>query len=162
MNKTYLNSVNIRLLGLATAGMLAVTGCATSGYGSAGAGYGTAAPAYGSASCYDCGVITRIEPIQTRSSAPNATGAVLGGLVGAVAGRELTDDKSKGRRNTATVAGAAAGAVAGNAIQNAVQTRYNVHVRMDDGRTHAVTVNSMGGLQVGSPVRVSDGRLHAR
>ncbi|MCF7220608.1 glycine zipper 2TM domain-containing protein [Marilutibacter chinensis] len=140
--------------------MLALAGCATPGYGPSGsAGYGSSAPSYGSERCYDCGVITRIEPIRTQR-APNATGAILGGLVGAVAGRELADDESKGRRNTATVAGAAAGAVAGNAVQNAVQTRYNVHVRMDDGRTTVVTMDSMGGLQAGSRVRVANGRVY--
>lgn len=159
-----MNTMNLRLLGLAAASTLALAGCATSGYGSAGAGAGYGnSPAYGSApaSCYDCGVITRIEPITT-GTAPRATGAVLGGLVGAAAGRELADDKSSGRRNTATVAGAVAGAVAGNAIQKGVATKYNVYVRMDDGRSSVVTMNSMGGLQVGSYVRVNNGQITAR
>ncbi|QDH70206.1 glycine zipper 2TM domain-containing protein [Marilutibacter alkalisoli] len=152
----------LRLVGIGAACMLAVAGagCATSGYGSGAAGYGSPASGY-DARCYDCGVITRIEPVRTQR-APTATGAVIGGLVGAAAGRELADDESKGRRNTATVAGAAAGAVAGNAIQNAVQTQYNVHVRMDDGRTTVVTVPNVVGMSEGSRVRVRDGRIHAR
>ena len=46
------------------AGMLALAGCATGGYGSTGAGYGTTGNSYGNsygnttATCYDCGVIT--------------------------------------------------------------------------------------------------------
>ncbi|AWV07429.1 hypothetical protein C9I47_1740 [Lysobacter maris] len=148
---------------MAAAGMLALTGCVSSGYGGSAPGYGygnpAPAPSYDNQRCYDCGVITRIEPFRTQR-APNATGAVLGGLVGAVAGRELADDKSKGRRNTATVAGAAAGAVAGNAVQNAVQTRYNVHVRMDDGRTTVVSMDSVGRLQAGARVRVANGRVY--
>lgn len=156
-----MNTTNFRLLGIAAAASLALAGCATSGYGAAGAGYGTSA--YGNeANCYDCGTITRIMPIQTSSRAPNATGAVLGGVVGAAAGRELAEDKSDGRQNTATVAGAIAGAVAGNAIQNANQQKYNVYVRMEDGRTTMVTMESVGGLQVGSYVRVSNGRVYAR
>lgn len=151
-----------RLLGVAVAASLALAGCAT-GYGTAAGGYG--GPAYGpadtSVACYDCGVITRIEPIQTQS-APNATGAVLGGLVGAAAGRELAEDESDGRQNTATVAGAVAGAVAGNAIQNAQQRKYNVYVRMDDGRTTMVTVESVAGMQVGAYVRVANGRVYPR
>ena len=156
-----MNRLNLRMAGLVAASALAVTGCATSGYGSAGAGYGNTSPGYGAqpANCADCGVITRIEPIQT-GTAPNATGAILGGLVGAVAGRELADDESKGRQNTATVAGAAAGAVAGNAVQNSVQTKYEVYVRMSDGRTTRVTLNNVTGLQVGEPVRVSNGRIY--
>lgn len=160
MNKIDSNGMKLRLIGIAAAGALALAGCASSGYGSAGAGYGSTAPSYGAQRCYDCGVITRIEPFETRQ-APNATGAVLGGLVGAVAGRELADDKSKGRRNTATVAGAVAGAAAGNAIQNAVQTRYNVYVRLDDGRTTTVVMDSVGNLRAGARVRVSNGRVYA-
>jgi outer membrane lipoprotein SlyB len=157
-----MNRLNLGIAGLVAASTLAVTGCATSGYGSSGAGYGSTSPGYGSqpANCADCGVITRIEPIQTGSAAPNATGAILGGLVGAVAGRELADDESKGRQNNATVAGAAAGAVAGNAVQNSVQTKYEVYVRMNDGRTSRVTLNNVTGLQVGEPVRVSNGRIY--
>ena len=59
---------------------------------------------------------------------------MLGGVVGAVAGRELADDESDGRRNTATVVGAAAGAVAGNAIENRMiaetrRTPYSPSIR---------------------------------
>jgi len=156
-----MNMMNLRLLGVAAAASLALAGCATSGYGSS--GYGTSSPGYGSStSCYDCGTVTRIEQMGG-SAAPSATGAVLGGLVGAAAGRELADDESKGRRNTATVAGAVAGAVAGNAIQKRVSdARFNVHVRMDDGRTTVVTQDDLGGIREGSYVRVYNGRAWAR
>lgn len=154
---------SLRLAGLAAAATLALAGCATS------PGYGTASPpppAYGgsTASCYDCGTVTRIEMVSGTSSVPNATGAVLGGIVGAAAGRELADDESKGRQNTATVAGAVAGAVAGNAIQNPVQAggRYNVYVRMNDGRSTVVTQSDVSGLREGSYVRVYNGRAWAR
>jgi outer membrane lipoprotein SlyB len=114
--------------------------------------------------------VTRIEVLSTgsTSSVPNATGAVLGGIVGAAAGRELAGDDNKGRRNTATVAGAVAGAVAGNAIQNRVQANngtggsYNVYVRMNDGRTTVVTQNDLGGIREGSYVRVYNGRAWLR
>src|SRR5690606_25519884 len=113
----------IRLIGAsALLAALAATGCATTspGYGY-GDGYG---PPPTGGTCYDCGTVTRIELVSTGgSSVPNATGAVLGGIVGAAAAREIADDRtdSEGRKNTATVAGAVAGAVAGNAIQNRVQ-----------------------------------------
>jgi len=168
MNHRFNNAFNKLAVGATAAGMLALAGCATSGYGSAGTGYGngygTSGSAYGSTSaeCYDCGVITSIQPITTQGRAPNATGAVLGGLVGAAAGRELADDKSEGRQNTATVAGAVAGAVAGNAIQNANQRKYNVQVRMDNGRTTTVTMDNVRGLQVGAYVRVANGQVIAR
>lgn len=153
--------MNIRLIGVAAAATLALAGCATT---SPGYGYGSPSPT--SAACYDCGTVTRIEMISSgQSRVPNATGAVLGGIVGAAAGRELADDESKGRQNTATVAGAVAGAVAGNAIQNRAQANnntYNVHVRMNDGRTTVVTQNDLGGIREGSYVRVYNGRAWLR
>ena len=157
-----MNTKSLRLLGVAASASLALAGCANPGYSNS--GYGTSSPGYGTtASCYDCGTVTRIEQVGGGSNVPNATGAVLGGLVGAAAGRELADDESKGRQNTATVAGAVAGAVAGNAIQNRVQgDRYNVYVRMDDGRTTTVTQDDLGGIRVGTYVRVYNGRAWVR
>jgi len=154
--------IHLRVLGATAAAVIGLAGCATSpggyGYGSPGPspGYGSSA-----ASCYDCGTVTRIEQVGgTRSG---ATGAVLGGLVGAAAGRELADDKSKGRQNTATVAGAVAGAVAGSAIQRNVSgPRFNVYVRMDDGRVVTVTQTDLGGIREGSYVRVYNGRAWVR
>ncbi|HEX5664296.1 MAG TPA: peptidoglycan-associated outer membrane lipoprotein precursor, partial [Xanthomonadaceae bacterium] len=103
--------MNIRLIGAAAlVAALASAGCATtspgygSGYGS-GSGYGNAP-----ASCYDCGTVTRIEQ-GSGSRVPNATGAVIGGVLGAAAAREIAKDRtdSEGRQNTATVGGAVAG-----------------------------------------------------
>lgn len=157
--------MNIRRIGTATALVaLAMAGCATTSP-NYDRGYGNA-PVYNGSRCYDCGTVTRIEMTSTgRSSVPNATGAVLGGIVGAAAGRELADDESKGRQNTATVAGAVAGAVAGNAIQNRVQANnnsYNVYVRMDNGRTQVVSQNDLGGIREGSHVRVENGQAWLR
>ncbi len=158
--------MKIRLIG-ATAALAALTmvGCASTSPGySSGGGYGNAnAPAYG---CQDCGVVTRIEQRQRGGNTPNATGAVLGGVVGAVAARELAgrNTDSEGRRNTATAAGAIGGALAGNAIQNRVQegTSYEVHVRLDDGRMTVVSQNELGGIREGSYVRVAGGRAALR
>ena len=154
-----------RLLGAAAlAACLAAAGCATSpGYANNGY-YGAAAP---TGACYnDCGTVTRIEVISGGGSAvPNATGAVVGAVVGGAAARELADDESKGRQNTATAVGAVAGALAGNAIQNRVQANngtYRVTVRLDDGRTTVVNQNDLGGIREGSYVRVYDGRAWAR
>lgn len=158
--------MNIRLIGVTVLiASLAMTGCATT---APGYGYGGAPPVSSGTSCYDCGVVTRIEVVSTTATSgmPNATGAVLGGIVGAAAGHELAKNSSKGRQNTATVAGAVAGAVAGNAIQNNAQARaagaYNVYVRMNDGRTTVVTQNDLGGIREGSYVRVYNGRAWRR
>ncbi len=162
--------MNIRLIGAtALLASLAAAGCATTspGYNNGyGPGYG-AAPA-STASCYDCGTVTRVETTYaTQSNVPNATGAVLGGIVGAVAGREISNKTggSKGNQNIATVGGAVAGAFAGNAIQNRQQANsggYNVYVRMNDGRQVIVTQGDLGGIREGSYVRVSNGRAYIR
>ncbi len=40
--------------------------------------------------CVDCGIVTRIDEVAPTRSAPTGTGAVLGGIVGAVAGRQIS------------------------------------------------------------------------
>ena len=98
-------------------------------------------------------------------TAPSATGAVLGGIVGAVVGREISDQTggSKGNKNIATVAGAAAGAAGGNAIQNRVTgDSYDVHVRMDDGRTVVINQRNVDGMRANTYVRVVNGKVVLR
>ena len=155
-----------RLLATAAiAASLALAGCATSpgyssGYGGSGYGGGyNARPA----NCYDCGTVTRIEVVGGNNN-PNIAGPLIGGVVGAVAAKELArrNTDSEGRRNVAIGAGAVGGAVAGNGIQNRVEGsgQYNVHVRMQDGRTTVVSQSDLGGIQEGSYVRVQNGRAY--
>ena len=154
--------MKIRLIS-ASAMIAAATlvGCASTspGYSSGGygGGYGSSTPAR----CDTYGVVTRIDHRARASNTPNATGAVLGGIVGAVAAREIAERNtdSDGRTNTATVAGAVGGAVAGNAIQNRTQGQgYNVHVRMEDGRTAVVHQTNLHGVRQGSYVRIQNGQ----
>lgn len=115
--------------------------------------------------CHDCGTVTRIEVVGGNSHVPVGTGAVIGGIVGAVAAREIAKDNtdSQRRRNAAAVAGAAGGAIVGNAIQERTTgSRYNVYVRMDNGREIVVSQHDIHGIQHGSPVRVQNGRVYAR
>lgn len=110
--------------------------------------------------CYDCGRIERIEKVYGARE-NSRTGAVLGGVIGAVAAREIPNHGSQGKKNTATVAGAVAGAVAGNAIENKVnEETFDIHVRMDDGRLIVINRNSLGnGIREGAYVRVDGTRL---
>ncbi|GAB1407288.1 glycine zipper 2TM domain-containing protein [Thermomonas brevis] len=147
------NFLGAAALGLVLAGTV---GCAsTAPYNS---GYSRTAPG---AACHDCGTVTRIET-GVGSRAPNATGAAIGGIVGAAAAREVAKDRtdSTGRQNSATVAGAAAGAAIGNAIQNRAGTGYNVYVRMQDGRETVAMQDDLGNIRVGSHVRVVNGRAY--
>ena len=155
------------LIGTAVlAASVALAGCATSpGYSS---GYGNSG--YGNsgynrpANCYDCGTVTRIETVRGDNNT-NVAGALIGGVVGAVAAKELArrNTDSEGRRNVAIGAGAVGGAVAGNAIQNRTEggSHYNVHVRMQDGRTAVLSQRDIGGIREGSNVRVQNGQAFA-
>jgi len=162
--------MNLRqiVIGLATAAALA--GCATtqpgySSYPSGGGNYSNS-PSYSStARCADCGIVTRIDGVQSTSTAPSATGAILGGIVGAVAGRTISHETggSKGNENVATVLGAGAGAVAGNAIQkNQTGGSYDIQVRMDDGRVLVVNQRDLGGIRENTYVRVVNGKVVLR
>ncbi|HWU70131.1 MAG TPA: glycine zipper 2TM domain-containing protein, partial [Pseudoxanthomonas sp.] len=119
---------------------------------------------YSRSSCYDCGVVMRVDTVASGRTAPSATGAVLGGIVGAVAGRQISEHTggSKGEKNTATVAGAAAGALAGNAIQNRTAGSYDITVRMDDGRTVVINQRNLGGIRENAYVRVVNGQVVLR
>ena len=160
--------MNIRLTVTGAAVALALAACATGpqyggGYGN-GYGYGSG---YGSQqqACGNCGIVTRIDTVASGRTAPTATGAILGGIVGAVAGHEISDHTggSKGNRNIAAVAGAAAGAVAGNKIQqNVTGNSYDIQVRMDDGRVVVVNQKDLNGIRESSYVRVVNGRVVPR
>jgi len=156
--------MKIRLLAMGAVAAVSLAGCATTspGYGSSSSSY----PSSGSsARCYDCGVVTRIDSVGSNRTAPSKTGAVLGGIVGAIAGHEIADKTggSKGNQNIATVAGAVGGAVAGNAIQNRTSGEsYDVHVRMDDGRTVVINQHDLAGVRENTYVRVVNGRVVVR
>ncbi|MDR1074926.1 MAG: glycine zipper 2TM domain-containing protein [Xanthomonadaceae bacterium] len=150
--------MNIRLLALGMVIALALAACATPSpnYGYGGSSSGT---------CYDCGIVTHIDVLSSGREAPAATGAVLGGIVGAVAGHEISAHTggSKGNQNIAAVAGAAAGAFAGNAVQNRVAgDTYEIHVRMDDGRTVVISQRDLGGIAENTYVRVVNGKVVLR
>lgn len=155
--------MKIRLVTISAIAALALGGCASTSP-SYGPSYGNSSTPSRSAVCYDCGIVTRVDSVSTGRSAPAKTGAVLGGIVGAVAGREISQQTggSKGQKNTATVAGAAAGALAGNAIQNRTSAGYDITVRMEDGRNVVIHQSALDGIRENAYVRVSNGRVVLR
>ena len=145
--------------------VLALVGCASGGGYNSGYNNGYNSGYASSQVCNDCGTVTRIMVLDSGRTAPAATGAVLGGIVGAVAGHEIADHTggSRGNKNVAAVAGAAAGALAGNRIQqNTTGVSYDITVRMDDGRVVVVNQKSVEGFGQNSQVRVVNGRVVAR
>jgi outer membrane lipoprotein SlyB len=104
--------------------------------------------------CADCGTISNIEQ-KTEQGKGTGIGAAAGAVLGAVAGREIVSGK-RSHRDAAAVAGAIGGGYAGHKIEQKVRssTYYLVSVRMDDGRTETITLNSVEELSVGQKVRV--------
>ena len=153
--------MKIRLLAMAAVATATLAGCATTS-----PGYGSQSPSYSQpARCMDCGIVTRINTVPSGRTAPSATGAILGGIVGAVAGHEISDHTggSRGNKNIAAAAGAVGGALAGNQIQkNVTSDTYDISVRMDDGRTIVVNQRDLGGIRENTYVRVVNGKVILR
>ncbi len=161
--------MKIQLIAAAAVATVALAGCATTspGYGSSGYnnGHGNSGGNYNTNRCADCGIVTRINQVASGRSAPSATGAVLGGIVGAVAGHEISDHTggSRGNKNIAAAAGAVGGALAGNQIQkNVTSDTFDITVRMDDGRTVVVNQRDLGGIRENTYVRVVNGKVILR
>lgn len=103
-------------------------------------------------------VVRKVEPI-VQQGETNGTGAVIGGVLGAVAGNQIGDGSG---RTVATVAGAAGGAYVGNRVEKSRREKvvgYRVHVEMPDGTPRTFREDQIGGMQVGDRVRVVDGHL---
>jgi outer membrane lipoprotein SlyB len=117
-----------------------------SGYNNVSMGYGT------------------IESIQVSQGGGNRTsgaGAILGGVVCALAGNQVGSGSG---RTAATVAGGVAGAAIGNNVERNRQAggaeQYQINVRMDNGEYRTVTQDSVYDLRVGNRVRIVDGRVY--
>ena len=112
-----------------------------------------------------CTVCGRVESVRTVQHAAPATGvgAVAGGVLGGVLGNQIGHG---GGRTAATVIGVVGGGYAGHTIEKRTrtETRYQVSVRMDDGRLR--TVETRTAPPIGKPVTLqgqvlkpADGRV---
>ncbi|MES2296008.1 MAG: glycine zipper 2TM domain-containing protein [Pseudomonadota bacterium] len=103
----------------------------------------------------------RIDAIElTRANGTTGGGAVVGGVLGALAGNQVGSGSG---RTAATVAGAAGGALIGNQVEanrGATRDVYQVSIRLDNGDYRNVTQDSVADLRVGDRVRVVDGRAY--
>ncbi|GMU42276.1 MAG: glycine zipper 2TM domain-containing protein [Xanthomonadales bacterium] len=106
--------------------------------------------------CRNCGTIERIERVYGER-ATTGGGAVLGAIVGGALGNQV--GKGDGRR-AATVAGAVAGGVIGNKIEQEQRNapRFEIFVRMDDGRRLVVEQPTLDGLRDGDYVQIVGNR----
>ena len=110
--------------------------------------------------CGNCGVVTRIDA-DYYSRDDGTEGAVVGALVGAALGNQIGSGDG---RKAATVAGAVAGGVAGKRIdeRNGSGDRYELVVRMDNGRTVVLEQRDLNGIREGSHVVVNGGVARLR
>jgi outer membrane lipoprotein SlyB len=104
-----------------------------------------------------------IESIQATSGEgrTSGAGAIVGGLVGALAGNQVG---SGGGRTAATVAGGVGGALIGNRVEQnrspEGQQMYSINVRLDNGEYRTVVQDSVYDLRSGNRVRIVDGRVY--
>lgn len=115
----------------------------------------------GRARCGNCGVVERIGREYYGRKDDGTGGAVVGALVGAALGNQVGSGNG---RKAATVAGAIAGGVAGKRIDenNGSTERYEVVVRMDNGRTLILEQRHLNGVREGSRVVVNGGTARLR
>lgn len=154
---------------LVTSGLIAIgaSGCASDGYAYRdryhdGYAYDDYRGDYRTARCGNCGVVTRIDGSYYGRDRDDGTGgAVVGALIGAAVGNQI--GSGDGRR-AATVAGAVAGGVAGKHIdeRNGSGDRFEVVVRMDNGRTLVLEQRNLNGIREGSRVIVNGGVARLR
>lgn len=135
-----------------------LTGCASNApapnaYNSA-SNNGYSSPVQGS------GTIDSIQVVQGQTRTGGG-GAIIGGLVGALAGNQIG---SGGGRTAATVAGGVGGALVGNNIEKNragdAPEMYQINIRMENGDVRSVTQDTVGDLRVGNRVRIVDGRAY--
>lgn len=110
--------------------------------------------------CADCGTVGAITETKQKGEGSGA-GAVAGAVAGGVAGHQVGGGRGK---DVATVAGAILGAMAGHEIEKRARstTTYDVSVTMDDGSQRLINVAELGGLTVGSKVRVEGNTIYPR
>jgi outer membrane lipoprotein SlyB len=149
-------NANRKLIAVVLATGALLTGCASNSSQPFGGGYNNAS----SSASAGYGVIDSIQVVQGENRTSGA-GAILGGVVGALAGNQVG---SGGGRTAATVAGGVAGAAIGNSVEknrNAPGAeQYQINVRMDNGEYRAVNQDSVYDLRVGNRVRIVDGRVY--
>ena len=128
-------------------------------------------PATGTApATLEYGRVTGIEYVPPGTSTasrggPNVLGAVVGGLGGAVLGRQIGGGSG---RDAATVLGGVAGAAVGSQVgrgqqapaATTTQPTYRISVQTDQGAMRTYEVPTPGELRVGDRVRVENGVIY--
>jgi len=101
-----------------------------------------------------------VDSIQIQQApADVGVGAVVGGVVGGLLGNRVGGGSG---RKVATVAGVVGGAMMGHQMERNAQMRdvYQIGIRLDDGSYQTLSQDSVADLQVGSRVRLENGRAY--
>lgn len=107
--------------------------------------------------CQECGVIESVNEIEKPGDG-SGLGAVAGGVVGAIAGKQV----GGGRGRTAmSVLGAVGGAFAGNAIEKNVRKvkSYDITIRFEDGTSRTLSQPTPPVWRTGDRVRFVNGAI---
>jgi outer membrane lipoprotein SlyB len=142
---------------LAIAASLMIVSTILAGCASPSRPLGSTAPATSYSTTY--GTVDSIQVVQTSSGNGSGVGTVAGGVVGGALGNQVGEGRG---RTAATVAGAIGGAMVGNQMEkNASGNQvYQIGVRLDNGSYQTVQQDAVGDLQVGSRVRIENGRAY--
>ncbi len=102
--------------------------------------------------CDTCGVLQAVEVVEVKGE-PGYGGMIAGGVAGALLGSQI--GKGDGR-TAASILGAAGGAYAGREVEKNMkkENRYNVTVRLNNGTTQTVQMETDPGLAVGAQVKI--------
>ena len=149
--------MNLRIF-LMTAAIALLAACAApGGQYSNQRGYNNS-PNDGYARCQSCGVVERIDQAYGQRQSSGG-GAVLGGIIGGIVGNQVGSGSG---RAAATAAGAIAGGVVGNnAERNSHSSaKYEIYLRMDDGRRIVVSQRDLNGVREGSYIRIRNGQAY--
>ncbi len=109
------------------------------------------------APCRDCGVIESVNEIE-KIGEGSGLGAVAGGVVGAIAGKQLGGGRG---RNVMSVVGAVGGAIAGHQIEKNVRKvkSYDITIRFEDGSSRTLSQATPPAWRAGDRVRLVDGSI---
>lgn len=130
-----------------------LTGCASS----SAPPFGSTAPTSAYSSAY--GTVDSIQVVQGSSGSGSGIGTIAGGVVGGALGNQVGEGRG---RTAATVAGTIGGAIVGNQMEKnaTAQQVYQIGVRLDNGSYQTFQQESVGDLQIGSRVRIENGRVY--
>jgi outer membrane lipoprotein SlyB len=106
------------------------------------------------------GWVRSIEPIGVAQDQAHGTGAILGGVIGAIIGRQVAD--SNHGKNVATAIGAAAGALIGHEIEKSSRrdrSGVRITVTLDNGNVRSFELRDSSGFRVGERVRIEGNQV---